>query len=131
MSKLKDHERADIIRRYAAGESLRGISRDFGSQYLVRKVLVNAGIAIRPAPEGKRLGSWRRREVAAILEKHHDDIIETYLGGSSLMKTGDRFGLNHATVERFLRDQGVPIRTFEQAHSLRVRSRVQKADQGA
>ncbi|MGP4114776.1 hypothetical protein ACTWP5_28200 [Streptomyces sp. 4N509B] len=116
---MKEWERAEVIRRYQAGESMHSIGKDFGSRYLIRKVLVAAGIPVRQAPGNQRLGSHRRREVARILEEHGDDIVRLYLSGASFVRTARPFGLNPATVERYLRDRGVSVRSFVQAHRAR------------
>lgn len=80
--------RAEIIRRYEAGEHLRQIGDAVGrSHERVRQILLSAGVTLRPRSHRGRRSS-RTALVAEILE----DLTAEFPDGASLSQLAEWFG---------------------------------------
>lgn len=86
---------------------------------VVRKILEDAGVTIRPRGENPRLprGSehvrydLRARMVADLLREHAVEVAARYSDGESMETLGKAYGVGHTTIRAALVEIGVPIRS--------------------
>lgn len=133
-AKLTDAQVAEIRERWSTGETLKSIAPEFdvsdshlsrvvrgvrrppegGHQLPARPLVVPA--AKPPAParrwsEAERVERVLTRDLRReALERRRDECVRLYLGGLTLIQTGQRLGIHHTAVLRALRVRGVPTR---------------------
>ncbi|MFH9425990.1 helix-turn-helix domain-containing protein [Streptomyces sp. NPDC017529] len=84
---LSEEERAEIVRRAAAGESVRALAADYGVAIMaVHRVVADA----KPKPRRKTLSAQQRAEIAA-----------RYAAGASADSLAERFGVHVNTIYRY------------------------------
>ena len=104
----KGHGRADlpvaeIVGRYRAGESTRAIGRSLGvSDWTVRKRLIEAGVARRPAGTHRR--GVKRRAIEEFLGRPEAE-------GMTQQEIAEACGAGQSQVPRTARRAGLPRRT--------------------
>lgn len=115
---------SEIVKRYTAGELLKGIADDAGvTTPTIRLILKNHGIAQRPVDPGKILTDPLVQEKAKIANqkrtgaKNHkyvhvpiDEIAKLYKAGETTTALGKQFGVSRNTIARKLRSAGVSLR---------------------
>jgi very-short-patch-repair endonuclease len=111
-------DRAYLVERYEAGDSIERIATAIGVTYAaVRQRLLKAGVTMRD----------NRREADAAIERATglpiaevtEQMVNLYRDGNSLVSVGKRFGMTKPAVVKRLRERGVEIRTLAESSQLR------------
>ena len=70
-------------------------------------------------PETKKEWKPVKAYTTGVIAQHGDDVITMYQQGKSCHVIAEHYGVSDATVSRFLRNSGVPMRTPQDANKLR------------
>ena len=106
--KFTDSQEREICRRYLAGETTTQLGTLLGtSESTVSNVLKRNNVAARAR------GGGRERLLTA---ENEAEICRRYLAGESAVQLGAAFGVDPATVSKYLKRKGITLRTNKEAH---------------
>lgn len=107
-----------IARMYQNGASMAALAREFDTNRMtIRMLLVEEGVAIRPATNG--VGGPPDPRVQEVLARHGDEIVAGYTDGLSLQLLSRAYGISASRIRHHLAERRVPRRTLAQAQALR------------
>ena len=106
--KFTDSQEREICRRYLAGETTTQLGTLLGTgDSTVLNVLRRNNVAARAR------GGGRERLLTA---ENEAEICRRYLAGESAVQLGAAFGVDPATVSKYLKRKGITLRTNKEAH---------------
>jgi DNA-binding CsgD family transcriptional regulator len=99
----------EVERRYLAGESLKELAADLDvTSSAVGQALKRRGIALRTAGDTQRGAA--RAASRALTEAQAAECADLYVGGLSMLKLAEHYGISENGVRQTLRRLGIPAR---------------------
>ena len=101
MPKLDSTQRAEVCRRYPAGESTIQLGKEFGvGPAVISRILKAEDVRVRGRSEAR----------CRVSADQHPEICRRYLAGESTNRLSKAFGVGSSTISKILESAGIPRR---------------------